>query len=102
MRVPHVFFFFFFQAEDGIRDKLVTGVQTCALPICWFSRKRVARAGVLYVWFLRELSIAVGSEKNSGMWRPLAWTRSARSTAAGGNTPIHRPPSEAKDFCGAK
>src|SRR5205823_7756534 len=25
---------FFFQAEDGIRDKLVTGVQTCALPIC--------------------------------------------------------------------
>src|SRR2546425_71640 len=28
--------FFFFQAEDGIRDKLVTGVQTCALPI-WSS-----------------------------------------------------------------
>src|SRR5438105_8682796 len=27
------FFFFFFQAEDGIRDPLVTGVQTCALPI---------------------------------------------------------------------
>src|SRR5205823_7204386 len=25
--------FFFFHAEDGIRDKLVTGVQTCALPI---------------------------------------------------------------------
>src|SRR2546421_5539911 len=29
-----VFFFFFFQAEDGIRDLIVTGVQTCALPIC--------------------------------------------------------------------
>src|SRR5258708_31148510 len=28
-----VMFFFFFQAEDGIRDDLVTGVQTCALPI---------------------------------------------------------------------
>src|SRR5947208_17143062 len=27
------FLFFFFQAEDGIRDDLVTGVQTCALPI---------------------------------------------------------------------
>src|SRR6266446_1624637 len=26
--------FFFFQAEDGIRDYKVTGVQTCALPIC--------------------------------------------------------------------
>src|SRR5437764_13644251 len=25
---------FFFQAEDGIRDTSVTGVQTCALPIC--------------------------------------------------------------------
>src|SRR2546425_13280268 len=34
---------FFFQAEDGIRDKLVTGVQTCALPI-WRKLHR-ARAG---------------------------------------------------------
>src|SRR5699024_11552023 len=28
-----IFIFFFFQAEDGIRDRNVTGVQTCALPI---------------------------------------------------------------------
>src|SRR2546422_5418713 len=28
-------FVFFFQAEDGIRDVAVTGVQTCALPISW-------------------------------------------------------------------
>src|SRR3989454_7173880 len=28
-----IIFFFFFQAEDGIRDYKVTGVQTCALPI---------------------------------------------------------------------
>src|SRR5688572_33101633 len=28
-----VFMFFFFRAEDGIRDLTVTGVQTCALPI---------------------------------------------------------------------
>ena len=28
-----LYFFFFFQAEDGIRDWSVTGVQTCALPI---------------------------------------------------------------------
>src|SRR3712207_7828911 len=28
-----IFYFFFFQAEDGIRDIGVTGVQTCALPI---------------------------------------------------------------------
>src|SRR6266496_6332882 len=29
----YILFFFFFQAEDGIRDLYVTGVQTCALPI---------------------------------------------------------------------
>src|SRR5947208_17005377 len=34
--------FFFFQAEDGIRDDLVTGVQTCALPI--FDRPHHTRA----------------------------------------------------------
>src|SRR5687767_15972621 len=33
MHLVHYYYFFFFQAEDGIRDKLVTGVQTCALPI---------------------------------------------------------------------
>src|SRR3989441_8804316 len=32
---------FFFQAEDGIRDKLVTGVQTCALPILTMIRRAV-------------------------------------------------------------
>src|SRR5207249_7165266 len=32
-------FYFFFQAEDGIRDRNVTGVQTCALPI-YFINKR--------------------------------------------------------------
>src|SRR2546430_5781249 len=31
--VSHLLSFFFFQAEDGIRDLTVTGVQTCALPI---------------------------------------------------------------------
>src|SRR2546425_6352195 len=36
----YIIFFFFFQAEDGIRDKLVTGVQTCALPIFGVSLAR--------------------------------------------------------------
>src|SRR5438046_8935630 len=35
---------FFFQAEDGIRDWSVTGVQTCALPICL---RRLRDAGIL-------------------------------------------------------
>src|SRR5690349_22319086 len=33
LRDPNYLFTFFFQAEDGIRDLYVTGVQTCALPI---------------------------------------------------------------------
>src|SRR5437868_15515794 len=36
--------YFFFQAEDGIRDRNVTGVQTCALPIYDGERRRGARA----------------------------------------------------------
>src|SRR2546429_3861810 len=50
-----IFFVFFFQAEDGIRDVAVTGVQTCALPICnfpdvkenWQLRTEEGRAEVL-------------------------------------------------------
>src|SRR6266566_8962306 len=38
-RTKSTVFFFFFQAEDGIRDYKVTGVQTCALPI-WPSGER--------------------------------------------------------------
>ena len=38
---------FFFQAEDGIRDRLVTGVQTCALPISMWAGNVVAQVNVL-------------------------------------------------------
>src|SRR2546425_6199600 len=38
MLLTYVSIIFFFQAEDGIRDKLVTGVQTCALPISYDQR----------------------------------------------------------------
>src|SRR5262252_9906128 len=40
--------FFFFQAEDGIRDHCVTGVQTCALPILNPSMASVASDGFIY------------------------------------------------------
>src|SRR5229473_5174104 len=40
--------FFFFQAEDGIRDKLVTGVQTCALPIS--ATRRANTCGAACRW----------------------------------------------------
>ena len=44
------FVFFFFQAEDGIRDDLVTGVQTCALPILLM----VALPSVLYGRWIKD------------------------------------------------
>src|SRR2546422_4161855 len=43
MSIDDSFFFFFFQAEDGIRDVAVTGVQTCALPISPPPGRRIRR-----------------------------------------------------------
>src|SRR2546422_8592053 len=43
MSMTLFYFFFFFQAEDGIRDVAVTGVQTCALPI-WSYRQYACRS----------------------------------------------------------
>src|SRR5207248_3411315 len=45
------FLFFFFQAEDGIRDRTVTGVQTCALPIS------VAGVGALTALFAATIAL---------------------------------------------
>src|SRR5689334_24585471 len=43
------YYFFFFQAEDGIRDGTVTGVQTCALPILCDLCRCAARADAVNV-----------------------------------------------------
>ena len=57
---------FFFQAEDGIRDYKVTGVQTCALPICvqvvWF------RARVHVVWFHARVQVVWFSARVQAVW----------------------------------
>src|SRR3989440_374791 len=53
-------YLFFFQAEDGIRDLIVTGVQTCALPICAVLRAtalRLSAVPVLRLPYVRELSV---------------------------------------------
>ena len=60
------------------------------------------RAGVLYVCSSLEFSMAIPRSKNAGTNLPLALIFSARAIAAGLKIAIHRPPSEAKDFCGAK
>src|SRR5437867_13218440 len=51
--------FFFFQAEDGIRDRTVTGVQTCALPIFARALDEVCASAEQAEADARELLIAV-------------------------------------------
>src|SRR2546430_16785770 len=58
-------FVFFFQAEDGIRDLTVTGVQTCALPISSatpLSTANTTLAGVLF---------SLAYLKTRGLWLPI-------------------------------
>ena len=50
---------FFFQAEDGIRDHCVTGVQTCALPIYKYMLRGITHEGVKQT-IGRDLAIAAG------------------------------------------
>src|SRR5256885_17175403 len=63
--------FFFFQAEDGIRDYKVTGVQTCALPIS--ARPRATGAGDLVL-----LSLCRRARMGSGQHAPIGPTRANR------------------------
>src|SRR6266850_3141059 len=73
-------FFFFFQAEDGIRDYKVTGVQTCALPISPCARPREsppAAAVALGLAETRVWSCAIESRRRLAQrhqWSPDAWT----------------------------
>src|SRR5699024_11623927 len=58
---------FFLQAEDGIRDRNVTGVQTCALPIFMVILISAVLIGLLYWFFGTELGCAIratGSNPN--------------------------------------
>src|SRR5260370_18385792 len=50
-------FFFFFQAEDGIRDSSVTGVQTCALPISPVYAPRRRGFGTIVMEAMAERSV---------------------------------------------
>src|SRR5207245_8123015 len=71
---------FFFQAEDGIRDATVTGVQTCALPIS--VRARVDGRDILR---LRHYDGALRIEK-----LPRQLERRARFRPAVGHETLHR------------
>src|SRR2546422_6753354 len=72
------FCFFFFQAEDGIRDVAVTGVQTCALPICifWLVLSRLWK-GWRNSWRVVRPETVVGWHRQ-GVRRYWAWERRRR------------------------
>src|SRR2546429_5990083 len=67
--------FFFFQAEDGIRDVAVTGVQTCALPI--YFKDRIQRKGDLTDWLAR----ATAGTREALFGRQLPLHRSEEHTS---------------------
>src|SRR2546425_8326429 len=82
---------FFFQAEDGIRDKLVTGVQTCALPIYRAMGRDAARPGAKNrpatpgVPRCRPPRLrADGTAEVAGAWRRLCAGEDPAAAARGG------------------
>src|SRR2546430_3807289 len=71
---------FFFQAEDGIRDLTVTGVQTCALPICRLLRHAVGDGSARGLDQLRRLGAGQRRQRprddvSLPRERPLAFRR---------------------------
>src|SRR3989449_11345689 len=99
-----VYFFFFFQAEDGIRDVAVTGVQTCALPISgpagWRALARPPRGTLATA----GRPPAPGSRETGRAWDARARGRAGggprRATAAEGgpaaDAPRTAPPRRAR------
>src|SRR2546421_6566513 len=74
-------FFFFFQAEDGIRDLIVTGVQTCALPI--YPGGHVAIKCPTHLWHLDALAATYPQGRLVRLHRePVAAVASACSLTA--------------------
>src|SRR3712207_7569301 len=82
--VLYLLFFFFFQAEDGIRDIGVTGVQTCALPISILTPPAFGEA--------RSTIGAPGGEYFAALRSRLRRTWATRSGSAHTLSPPSSPP----------
>src|SRR2546426_3304618 len=78
-----MFVFFFFQAEDGIRDYKVTGVQTCALPILTMGQMSEIFFMLVMPWFFRRLGV-----KYMLLVGMAAWTTRYLLFAFGNNGPL--------------
>ena len=66
---------FFFQAEDGIRDHCMTGVQTCALPIG-------QRSGDVVDWLADGIGVLIGQGLGMLLARAVASCRKGRKEGA--------------------
>src|SRR2546427_3307581 len=66
------YLFFFFQAEDGIRDLTVTGVQTCALPILNDLSVAVAGEAARVHLIVQRGGVPAGAAVSSGVWTRVA------------------------------
>src|SRR5438046_9132670 len=92
-------FYFFFQAEDGIRDWSVTGVQTCALPISVGTRSRMIFALVEPCWAATR-RLAMDSMPLMGLafltrnWAPVTKNEIGRASC--------RERVEMREVCGAR
>src|SRR2546430_3849131 len=75
------FFFFFFQAEDGIRDLTVTGVQTCALPIC----EEIGSGGIVRDQKLHDKAILAVRESVASVGLEYLGVRPSHLLGAEGN-----------------
>src|SRR3989449_6047047 len=97
LRTCHLFFFF--QAEDGIRDVAVTGVQTCALPISGPGTRSSRRDCASRAPGGRSPA-PVGRRCSSSAWRPSG-TTGARPEPARSRSPARRlPPAAELDVYG--
>src|SRR5205823_13430537 len=91
------FLFFFFQEEDGIRDKLVTGVQTCALPIYTNIRplirctRRSPATPVPYSFQQRQRAKMLGSNARLGTVPCQVSQSRVRGERSGGGGYCHAP-----------
>src|SRR5260370_14204100 len=101
------FIFFFFQAEDGIRDSSVTGVQTCALPIYGLhTAERVCRS----YWLERPAQGESSHHQDHPRDRPRFVSHSdddkpERKRGVHGSSAAHagqKPPGPYTDFLDAK
>src|SRR3712207_6925380 len=67
-----MYWFVFFQAEDGIRDIGVTGVQTCALPICQLTEAPITGIRIEYEGAVADMNTrALTSAAVTGVLRPF-------------------------------